>query len=89
MITNDQVASALFSTQKYYMQYRALSLLKEDPEQAKKVFVYSLVEIQIQVKLFTFILRYLLLMINTLLLDHSVLNALVSLTFPLPRKVKE
>lgn len=43
IVTNDQATPALFSNERYYMQYEALKLLTEDPQQAKKVFIYSLV----------------------------------------------
>jgi len=43
IVTNDQATPPLFSNERYYIQYQALNLLREDPEQAKKVFIYNLV----------------------------------------------
>jgi phosphatidylserine/phosphatidylglycerophosphate/cardiolipin synthase-like enzyme len=43
ILTNDQEAPPVFSDARYYQQYKALNQLREDPDQAKKVFIYNLV----------------------------------------------
>ena len=43
ILTNPQTAPALMSTERFYIQYKALSQLLEDPEQRHKVHVFRVV----------------------------------------------